>query len=107
MATPSAPRSAQLTAWAAAARAPRSAQCGEHDAAAARAQVTRHGPGRLTDRADQFVAGARREQAVGGADHPDRAGYHIVPGQDGRRDPGVADGRLLVLDRVAALADLR
>ena len=46
------------------------------------------------------------QQPVGGADYGDGTGYGAVASQDGGADAGVADGRFLVFDRVAALADL-
>src|SRR5260370_15673904 len=83
-----------------------SAQGREHGAVPAGPQVARYGAGGFQDHAGQRVPGVGVEQSLGGPDGADRAGHGPVPAHDGGGDARVADRRLLILDRVALLADL-
>ena len=71
------------------------------DAAPAGAEVAGDRAGGGDDRAHQVVPGAGGEQPLGRADDADRARHEVVTAEDGGGDARVADGGLLVLDRVA------
>jgi hypothetical protein len=57
-------------------------QSGEHHATASRAQVPGDSASCLGDRADELVAGTKREQTISRTYDANRAGHHAIPCPD-------------------------